>query len=74
MFGLSQGVGYAVKAMACPTEGGQTHSAREVAEKFRGITLAACIDFERARGTPGSCKPLSRRRKFFTRNRELEVK
>lgn len=32
MFGLSQGVGYAVKAMACLSEDGEAHFVREVAE------------------------------------------
>ncbi len=44
---------------ACPTHAFWKIDRQAIAEKLRHITLAACIEFERKRGTLGTCKTAS---------------
>ena len=44
---------------ACPTHVFWKVERKAIAEKLRQITLAACIEFERKRGTLGTCKTVT---------------
>ncbi len=46
---------------ACPTHDFWKVQREAIAEKLRNTTLAACIEFERNRGTLGTCKSVSHR-------------
>ncbi len=49
---------------ACPTHEFWKAERRAIAAKLAGTTLAACIEFERSRGTLGICKPVLHGRGF----------
>lgn len=44
---------------ACPTHAFWKLERMAITEKLRSITLAECIEFERSRGTLGTCRPIS---------------
>lgn len=46
---------------ACPTHAFWKVERKAIAEKLRHTTLAACIEFERKRGTLGTCKAVIHR-------------